>query len=398
MSSLFRPLSIFRGAPPVDVDAALPAYLSTAARAGEWLAPGGAPGRGGLSSEDLDTVEWSLAWESPLDDAAAPDSILAGGGYVVVNGREFRGIWSADGARKGTIRRGGSRASFLELRGARLLADKASGGLWTHRLPSGKSDARILLAKPSVKTTYEWLEGPGVHALVTASELPFSPMQSVVQTVRIEDHNRSSSSIHYGIKPLAGIVREGDGRICAAAATAGPVLATSEGLSWCAWGLTTLHEYRGELTPLRLSVDEAGTAYLLHARDRVAWLSIIPPGGPPSFDRALPWPADFDDQAPLLAPKSNFVGLVHRGHFLALTLRGEELWSKSEGAITAATLTAGGVVLLARKYLYAVQPNGEQQVLWTSPEPLLAPPILTGGRIYAAGEDHLFALEKRSLF
>lgn len=387
----FRPLSFFAKAPPVVIEAA-DTYAPGVARPGRWPSPRGTPSQSGQAGEPLLFSRWRVAWHAALGDAGEPDSLVVGDDCIVVNGRAARRLFSPDGQSRGQVRRGSGTCLIDTARG-RLLADAPGGGLCTYLVPGGAHEARIALAAPGDLVTVGLIEGPGVLVLVSAHESPIGPPRTaIVQTVRVRDYTASKDGIHYGIEPLAGIVRDADGDVRAAAAAAGPVLATSDGVLFCDWQLRPLSEQRFRAQPVALSVDREGRACLLSRHGNAARLHIVPPSGPVLTDIALPWRLPARCAPPLVAADGR-VFVVAPDGVVALDPGGAIEWTDARGALAPATVTTNGLLLLCDDRLVAMGRNGQREPLWQPPAQVTTATVLAGGRLHLATAEALFVLE-----
>ena len=393
-TGLFRPLSVYEGAPEVAIEEPEGGLAVESPPPGAWPTENGSPGQTGRSADPLVTETWRVAWEVPLSEASQPDTILVGGGAVVVGGKTSRGFWTWDGKPRGFVRRalGGA---FIDVDGRRMLADDSESGLSTYLLPDGRRDARIMLALPSHHVTRTVLQGPGLLAVLSVADTPFGPRpNAVVEVVRVRDWGEKGTlNIHYGLDPLAGIIREVDGKVRAAAAASGPVLATPGGIRWCDWRLQTLAEVALDVTPRALSVDEGGRAHLLCDRAGDAHLLIALAGGRSPVDVPLPWPVDATFVPPLVG-LGGTIFLTPPGQVWALEPDGRLRWSQARAAGTpAGSVAANGLLLASDDLLYAITAAGDRHPLWQPPAPLVTPPVLAGGRIHVASADKLYVLE-----
>lgn len=391
MTELFRPISFYSKVAPASFDG-LARYAPGAAPSGLWPTPFGGAARTSRAAEPLVHEAWSVKREVPLGEARQPDSLLVGRDWIVVNGREARGIWDLRGRAVGQLRRGQG-TSYLDSTGSRLIADDPEGGLSTFLLPGGQRDAAIVLSAPEGHTTKEVLEGPGVLVFVTAHESPFgAPPDVVLETVRVRDYAaKGQHGILYGLEPLAGILRQGDGRARAAAARTGPVVATRDGILWCDWQLRKLAEHRMPATPVALSVDDQDRACLVSSDEGVTRLQIVPPGGPTAVEVELPWSSDRASVPPIVGSDGHLF-LTPDGAVMALSPTGDELWRQDRGSAAPGLLTSNGLLLLADEELYALTRDGARRPLWRPPAPLATAAVLAGGLLYVATAEALFEL------
>jgi hypothetical protein len=318
-------------------------------------------------------------------------------GLIVVNGREMRGIWDYRGQRVGENRRGRG-GSWLDFGRGRLLAEDPEGGLSTYTLPDGRRDAAVMLAFPEGQVTKEILEGPDGLVLVSAKESPFGAAPEVlVEAVRVRDYaDKSKQGTLRGIDPLAGIIRDKDGRARTAAARTGPVLATEDGILWCDWRLAPLYEQPVVGTPLALSVDSRGFACLLSDVEGTVWFRIVPPGGPVVAEVELNWSSDVVQTPPLVAADGQ-IFLTSPDVVMAFSPEGPLLWKQSRNSAAPATITSNGILLLADgDLLYAVSGEGRRRSIWHPPAPLATAAVLAGGKLHAATAESLFVLAPAS--
>ncbi len=387
MTTLFRPLSTFKDVPPASFDG-LDQYAPGAPPAGAWPAAAGGPARNGRSASPLVHDGWSLLWEAPLGQAERPRSLLVGHDRIVVNGANQRGVWTADGRALGFVPQTGD-AAFLDLTGDRLLVD-ASGGLATYTLDA-KREAALFLSFSDPGTSKEILQGPGVFAFLSIDAPPHSTPRAELLSLRIRDYGRIKNGVLYGLEPLAGITRSDDGDVRAAAGRTGPVVATSAGVLWCDWQLRPLHETLISGMPSAISVADQERAHVIVTVGFETRLRIIPPGGQPIVDLALPSNAYNNSGPPIIAP-SGQVYLTPPHALLAISPDGKILWEQTRPSTARASVSANGLVLIADETLDAVTADGRHRTLWRPPAPIVAGPVLTDDRLYVASADKLYAL------
>jgi hypothetical protein len=390
MTSQFRALSTYRGVSPASL-AGLDGFDPTVAPGNAWPLADGSAGRTCRTSHPLLHGRWLPVWGAPLGEAAAPTSLLVGGGFIVAEGRS-RCLWDAQGCPMAQIP-SGSRASWLDPDGSRLLSDGSEGGLGSRSVPSLAIECSIMLSLPSGHLTGALLPGPDRTLLVlTRKRTPRGPNDVVVEVVRARDWQHIEDGRLYGLDPIAGMIREQDCFAEVALAKTGPVLATPDGVLWCDWQLRPLAECPHSLHPRALSVDAAGRAFIVGNDDPLeSRVLVVPPGGPAVARHSVPSARDFDVQPPLILPHgASYV--LSPGELLALSPAGQAMWRQPCGNHPRGTTTANGLLLLADEVLYAVDPAGQRMLLWTPPSPLVVPPILLDGRIVVATSDQLFML------
>jgi hypothetical protein len=390
---LFRWLEVYHRRPEPPPVGGSPA----SAPAGAWPSDYGPAGQTSRSGEPLVADRWAVAWKAPLEAVERPTSILVGDDVVIVNGASWRGLWTAAGRPAGGHRRGLG-GCFLDVASGRLLGDHDQGGLHAYDVRSGgRRDGRIMLALPSDHTTRRILEGPGLLAILSVKEIRLGGRpNAVLEVVRAHDlSHKDGFGILDHIEPLAGIIREEDGKVQAAAATRGPVLATPEGIMWCDWLLGSVAEHRwmDYSYPRALSADESGRAYLLCDRDGDAHLVVATPEDGTITDMPLPWPVEASVTPPLVGATGDMF-VTAPGHLLAFDINGLSRWAQQRAAGSPpGTITANSLVLASDDQLYAISAAGERHPLWQPPAPLVSPPVLARGRIHVASADTLYVLE-----
>ena len=382
--TLFRPLSHYDDMPQSSFTGA-GAYVAVVPEPGTWPAPYGGPARNSRAAEPLLHDHWVVRWEAPLGNASRPRSLLVGAERVLVSGADSQGIWTTAGHAVATFARSPG-ASFLDAVGKHLLLDDV-GGLATYSL-DGQREGSILVSSANAGTSREVLQGPGAFAFVTAESPPHGDQTASVQVLRIVDYARVKNHILYGLEPVAGITRD-ESSVRAAAASAGPVLATKEGVVWCDWRLRALHELKRATNPLALSVDDQGRALLI-ADDGERRLHIIAPGGP-STDVVLP-DAMFASFVPPVVAPSGQIYLTPPGGVRSVSRDGAILWQQTRASDAPGGVAMNGLLLLADDQLYALTPDGRRLPLWRPPAPIVTAAVLAGGLIYVATAETLYAL------
>ena len=392
---LFQDFGPYRNAlavaAPVDVP---PNFTVETAPRGAWPTLFGSPGKTSRSLEPLVSDQYRVVWQAPLGEAARPQSLLVGGGFLVVNGEKARGVFGLDGQVGGWMKRGGG-AGFLDGDRRTLLAEADEGGLCTFTLPDGTRDAFVMLGRPDLTFSREAIQGPAVIAMLSVKRSHLGePPSAMVETFRVNDWRaKSDLEIFEGFTPLSGIVRVKDGSAIFAAAPTGPVLATSDGIRWCDWLLRPLAERAWETQAQAISVSDDGCARVTCTDGFTCQLRVLPPDEMPIRAIDLPWQGDANWTPPLVRPDGGTI-LTPRGHAWSLDPDLQLRWSaRRDEDEPMGTLSSNGILLLSGAELYAFTADGKRHVLWLPPARLMTPPILASGRIYVASADSLFALE-----
>lgn len=389
---LFRPISYFKDAPEFAF-ASLDRHVTATPPRGTWPAAGGGPGRTGRSAEPLVHTDFTIAWQAPLGDAARPTQVLLGSGRIVVIGANACGIWTIDGRPAGGFARGLG-ATVVDVDGGRLLVGDA-GGVAVHAL-DGRREAMMNAAGPSEGIARTIMQGPGAGTLVlvTTHEPPHGAARAVVETVRVRDYGDVKNRQLYGIEPLAGIRRDEDATVVAAAGRDGPVLATPNGVDWRDWQLRPRGELDQEANPIALSVDERGRTHLLYDDGGWTHLQILSSECASIVDLTLS-PDDGAVQRPPLVAASGQITLLCAHAVVAISPDGQTLWRRPcapAAAPPVATVCANGLLLVGGDTLDAVTSDGEAIPLAHLPAPVATPPVLANDHIYAATNDTLYAL------
>ncbi len=387
MTTLFRPLSTFKDVPPASFDG-LDQYAPWAPPPGTWPSAAGGAARTGRSATPLVHDNWSPLWEAPLGGVGQPRSLLVGHGRVVVNGADQRGVWTEDGRALGSIPDTGGTA-LLDLDGGRLLAG-ASGGVATYT-PDAKREASLFLSFSEPSSTREILQGPGVLAFLSVERQPHGSPRAEVLAMRVRDYGKIKNDILYGVEPLAGITRSEDDSVVAAAGRTGPIIATDAGVLWCDWQLRPLHESLGSGTPWTISVDDQERAHVIVNDNFQTRLRIIPPGGKPIVDLALP-SSEYNYSGPPIIAAAGQVYLTPPGSLLAISPDGKILWQQTRASDARGSVSANGLLLVATDTVDAVTAEGRHLILWHPPARIVAGPVLAGDRIYVASAEKLYAL------
>jgi hypothetical protein len=334
-----------------------------------------------------------VAWRAPLAGLDQPTGVMVGLGRVLVNGAQSHGLWAiATGQPVGAVPRGVG-AAFNDVEGARLLVG-TSGGVHVYDLDGGRQSTMSLSA-PDQGITREILQGPGALVLVTTHSPPHGRERAVVETVRVRDYAETKNETLYGVEPLGGITRDDDASLVAAAGQAGPVLAMAGRLDWRDWQLHPQALAELAAHPLAISVDERDHAHLLLDDAGVTHLQVFARGQGPLFDLTLP-PEDGPFTGPPLVGPSGQITLVSPHTILAVSPAGAILWRQrrtSAAPSVPATLSANGLILIGGDTLDAVMDDGRHITLARPQAPIVTPPVLANGWLFAASAEELFALK-----
>jgi hypothetical protein len=386
MKPLFRPFTFFKDVPPFAFPG-LDQFHAEAPAPKTWPAVGGGAGRTGRSGEPLLQDRFKLAWSAPLGDATRPTAVMVGAGRIVVAGADRYGMWSDSGSEIGFIMRslGGA---WLDVAKQRLLVDDENG-ITIYTLDA-KRESSLPLVAPSDGVTREVIAGPGALVLLTIDAPPHGTPKAVVETrAEIRDYSRVKNSTLYGVEPLAGVQRDDDARVLAAAGPSGPVLATSAGLEWRDWQLNPLQQVPLAGRPIALAVDDQNQAYLLSIDVDEPHLHRIPGLGGIGFDQKLAG-AQGPYTSLLVAANGQIYVRTPQG-VLAFAADGKALWrSDRKGP---AALSANGVLMVSGETLDAITSDGQPLTIWNPPMPLVTPPVLANGHIIVASSEQLYVLE-----
>jgi hypothetical protein len=387
MEPMFRPLSFFKDVARYDFPDA-DRLIAAVPPSHMWPTPGGGAGRTHRCAEPLLRDHYKVAWQAALGEAEQPDHVLLANERLAVLGAEQTDVFDGSGRRVGTLRRGYG-SVFWDLAGQRLLAPESGRRAIFSR--DGTFEAALRLVGPSRGYVSEILQGPGALTIVTIDSPPHGAESAVVETVHIRDYAQIKNSTLYGVEPLAGITREKDARVVAAAGKRGPVLATVDGVEWRDWQLKLLQGVVTDGSPEAIAADEAERVYLLVSRSGIGHLQVFAPNGDTLVELDLPH-EDGPFSAPLLVASSGQVHVTSEHKVLAISPAGKVLWRADLTQPRALTLSANGILLVGGDTLDAITPEGKRITLWRPPAPITTPPVLAGGRIYVATREHLYAL------
>jgi hypothetical protein len=330
--------------------------------------------------------------------------VLVGNGLVLVQGHERTGIWDLRGQPLG-VARSASDNQWLDVSAGRLLGEDVEGGLSVYMLQAaaatepgaqplsvGGREGSLVFGAPSTYAVIEIMAGPCVCVFITANESPFAgPREYVVEAIRISDYANRRNGMLYGVEPLGGMRRTEGGKLRAAAARTGPVLATPEGVLWCDWQLNDLAFQRIAGTPVALSVDPWDRAHLVAKTESGLTHRIVGRDGVVGSGLTLDWRAEHGATPAIIDPQG-YAYLTPPGRVLAIGPNGDALWHQVRDGKAPATMTANGALLLLDEWLYAVSSTGERWQLWYPHEPIVTSVVLCGGLLYACSNETLFVL------
>ncbi|HMB92333.1 MAG TPA: hypothetical protein VKP65_15885, partial [Rhodothermales bacterium] len=168
-------------------------------------------------------------------------------------------------------------------------------------------------------------------------------------------------------------------------------------------GLQVQQVWEGAFTPLAMSLDETGAAYLIvhtvseEDEERYA-LWVVTPEGERIVDSNVPEPEE-DEQAPPIVGYDHHIYLPQGDSLHAFSPDGEHLWAKFGGGLFAgAVATADHRVLVAGGgWLSAFDTSGERTMVFVHDSASwVTPPVLTEhGDILVATEQHLYRLTRK---
>jgi hypothetical protein len=144
--------------------------------------------------------------------------------------------------------------------------------------------------------------------------------------------------------------------------------------------------------PDAISVDDQERAHVLVTDNFQTRLRIIPPGGKPIVDLALP-DSEYRFSGPPIIASSGQVYLTPPRALMAISPDGKILWDETRPSVARGSVSANGLVLVATDTVDAVTAEGRHLKLWRPPAPILAGPVLAGDRIYVASAEKLYALQ-----
>lgn len=375
-----------RGAAPVPPMSATPAR-------GTWPTRFGSPSRISRLDEPLLEDSFRVRWQVELGDAERPRGLLLGEDRILVNGSDRHGIFLLDGTPAGAFKRQPG-ATFIDVLGKHYLTAEA-GGIATYSL-DGAREALLPLSLATFATVREVLAGPSGLVFVSDQKPPQARSLTLAECMRLVDYQYKENGILYGIEPIAGVKREGDHVFAAAAADAGPVVATSDGVCFFDWQLGILHEHALSTIPLAVSVDANSRALLLSDDFGELKFRIVPPyAADPEREPyvELTLPSEYGSALPPLVAPDGQVYLCSERALMALAPTGHFLWQQARSSLAPPVVTQNGLVLMADDQLYAVVSDGTRVPLWRPPHPIRTEALLADGVIYVATDSELFALE-----
>ncbi len=237
------------------------------------------------------------------------------------------------------------------------------------------------------------LQGPDCFVVVSGKAASVAAVEEcVVEAVQVTDYDEQSNhGLLRGTRPLAGILHGASGRIRAAAAASGPVLAIRDTLLWYDWRLQLLHEQSVPGKPRALSVNQRGQACLVSEHRQKLRLRVVAAGATPTLDVELPGERNQLVGCPVAARDGGvFVAFTH---LLCEVTDSGQLQSIPRNSKTHAVIASNGILLVPNhRNLTSRAPEDEWRVLWQAPEPIGTAPVLAGNRLWVASATELYAL------
>jgi hypothetical protein len=176
------------------------------------------------------------------------------------------------------------------------------------------------------------------------------------------------------------------------------VLALRNGVYVLDLNLEIRRALTGTFSPVELSLDEAGRIYLILQSGSGTALWLVTPEGERLYSFQLP-PGISDVSSPPIVGYDHTVYLLAGQHILAVAPDGKLDWSKpAAGTIAGAVVTADDQLLVSEgNAVTAWSRESERRVLYTFPEALSTPPVLTEtGDLLVASQLHLYCLTREA--
>jgi hypothetical protein len=372
-------------------------------------APGGAPGvlrpyvdlgRNSRLGSTLPATEWKVRWKTPLRPRDAPLHILQSGDRIIAEAA----VWQLFDDEGKPIWAQSAGASPLEVdaeHGVIHFIDQ-NGYLMANSLKDGKEIYSVL---PLFGDEYlrPYISRKGNRVTLAGSERQLDPhghnkaSRSMVELIDLgESDELTSTGVRLGATNVSTLFFETT-TLAAAAHGESLIVAIPDHLYMISPELKIVSAFDGAFSPIVMSLDEGGRAYMVASTPKGKQLLIVTPEGKLLLEIDLP-----SDLARMITPP--VIGLDHRIYLVtderihAFSEKGESLWESRPGVRPGGvTVTADNRVLVsAGSDLCIYDSAGHCTLLQRfEGENLSTPAIIsTNGNLLVATEGNLYALEE----
>lgn len=387
-----------------------------------WTQPHGNAGLNGRLDAllgDASGLIWTPRFEVPLFPDARPHSVMQAGDAVAVQARVLQ-VFGLDGTPR-FIRSAGSSPAALGATDGTLRYVNGDGYLTAVRLADGR-ELWTRMSHFGDDAEYPFLTAEGARTILVGSErdmnpeadpMPFCLSFEVLEpgrptsaalggdAVRVDadgDEGERGDQEEERAPPVAAgaLVAERDGQVFAARSGDTVLIAWQDMLATVSLDLQVRRLLTAAFTPLALSADEAGRAYLIVRTEEGPALWLVNAVGERVFDEALPDDGGVVHTPPLVAPDHR-VFVVTQKRVIAFSPAGEFLWEfvPPSGRPYASVTADGWLLVSVDRSVGLLDGYGRGKALYTSSgEAFCTAPVLTpNGEILVASEGSLLCLE-----
>jgi len=353
-------------------------------------------------------VPLARLWRTELAAPGKARQVLAAGATIVVQSS----TWQSFGPQGQALATSRSGAGPMYVNGAAgiVYSLDPNGFVAAHAATTGKREF-IVMPGLGDNASFVYLLGRGRELLLagasgprgnfeqigaTPPSAPLGPV-SMLELVRLPENTQSAAgSLLTGARTSRLEVPAG--RIVAARSDDIIVFAVEGAVFFVDRDLNPRAAYAVEGTPLALSLDEAGRAYLVLDTGGRRELRLITPGGDLGFATTLPSSTD-RFPLPAVIGYDHRVFVASRNKLLALDPSGRELWSHDLPDKPAGLVIAPDGMLLVSEgeQLAAYDTHGKRSRLFDFPGERLATPaaVTSGGGLLLATDKALYSLGAR---
>ncbi|RJP32382.1 MAG: hypothetical protein C4547_13975 [Phycisphaerales bacterium] len=348
---------------------------------------------------------WSGAWDAELGDEFSATAVLPVSERIVVQGEGRWALLDAAGRPLGHGMMLPCDIAVDEERGSFYVANR-SGGLTVLRLDDGVQDGLLALNFGHVyRRNYVARRGDDLLVASTEREVDMHaaepPQWSTIEVQRLAGQPSGDDELARLLSPstcTADLMRR-TLRLPVALHGDTVVGATENLLITWDWSLNAASAWKGEFTPLWLSLDETGRMYLIVQVGRDARFWLVAPDGKREMDVPLPLPAS-EWRMPPVVGYGHSICLAARDCVYALDGDHEHCWCcRFGGAIGGAAVTADDQLLVAcgDAVLAFDRMGARRELCHVTGEAFRTAPVLTqDGMLLVASARRLYAFSCHS--
>jgi hypothetical protein len=349
--------------------------------------------------ESLASATLALEHQAAIEPGFQPLYTVKAGQRILLQGIAAQ-LFSLDLTPLQKITGGYGQAVLYPAKNLAYAPDIRGGILGAFDLETGKKVYALSLLN-GYGYSREWYTRRGNRIFVASLQAMVDPHESMPEfsTLEICQLNEPETTDDFGFlrsTEQANLIRKAQ-HLVAASPEGAIVVAFEDHVFLLDWNLKIRIDLLGEFHPVKVSLDEAGTIYLVvdekdAAKRSALWL--VRSNG----ERGMRLPLDRPASSLIAPPVIGYdhtIYLVARDVITAVSPVGEVMWARrSQGNFAGAVVTPDHRLLVSDgPELITLDPTGQRTTVFHASEPLVTPPlVIEGGKVLVASPRNLYLL------